>query len=218
METYYACGLSVIDRMTASAQFSYRPLTWLTHRFNVGTDITDEENTELRPYQTNDTIRFFWGANLANGFEAHARRHQTFNTFDYSGAANFDVQAGPSLQHHAGCAVLSTAHRIRVHVGRRVRGAGAGRWWKPRRATELPAKITWTTTRWACSRSSNSRGGIGCILTGGAARRQQQRVRRGHRLGDLSQGHAVLGTERRAVLPQQRTAVAQYAEAARGLR
>jgi TonB-linked SusC/RagA family outer membrane protein len=94
IETYYAWqDKQFIDRLTASVQFNYRPFSWLANRITVGTDITDEENTELGPYQTNDTIRFFLGANSANGFRTHSRRHQTFNTFDYSGTANFDVTA-----------------------------------------------------------------------------------------------------------------------------
>ncbi|HSL72383.1 MAG TPA: TonB-dependent receptor, partial [Longimicrobiales bacterium] len=92
IETYYWWGdKQFVDRMTASVQFNYRPFSWLQNRLTVGTDITDEENTELGPYATNDTIRFFLGANSANGWKVHSRRHQTFNTFDYSGTASFDA-------------------------------------------------------------------------------------------------------------------------------
>ncbi len=93
LESYYArIDNQDVDRMTASVQFNYRPFPWLIHRLNVGTDITDEQNTQLLPYQTNDTIRFFYGSNTANGYKAHQRRHQSFNTFDYSGSVNFDVR------------------------------------------------------------------------------------------------------------------------------
>jgi TonB-linked SusC/RagA family outer membrane protein len=92
-ESYYAFSdKQFVDRLTASAQLNYRPFPWMSHRFNIGADITDEENTELWPYATNDTVRFFWGSNLANGFKAHSRRHQTFNTFDYSGTVNVNVR------------------------------------------------------------------------------------------------------------------------------
>jgi TonB-linked SusC/RagA family outer membrane protein len=92
-ESYYAFDdLQLVDRFTGSIMANYRPFSWLSNRFTVGTDITDEANTEIWPYATNDTVRFFWGSNTSVGFKAHQRRHQTFNTFDYSSTANFDLR------------------------------------------------------------------------------------------------------------------------------
>jgi TonB-linked SusC/RagA family outer membrane protein len=103
-ESYYAFNdKQLVDRLTASAQFSYRPFSWFIHRFNIGADITDEQNTELWPYATNDTVRFFWGSNIANGFKAHSRRHQSFNTFDYSGSINLNVR--PEVAAHTSIGV-----------------------------------------------------------------------------------------------------------------
>jgi TonB-linked SusC/RagA family outer membrane protein len=93
-EGYYAFSDNQdIDRFTGSVQMNWRPFKWFSNRLTAGTDVTDEQNEELLPFQTKDTMIYFWGA-TAKGYKAQSRRHQTFNTFDYSGTATFDLSSG----------------------------------------------------------------------------------------------------------------------------
>ena len=75
-----------INRLTGSASLNFRPLSWMTHRLTVGTDFSQEKNEELLPYQTNDTLRFFWGTS-ADGWKYANRREVVLNTWDYVGSA-----------------------------------------------------------------------------------------------------------------------------------
>jgi TonB-linked SusC/RagA family outer membrane protein len=79
-----------INRFTGSFTIKYKPFSWMTHRFAVGTDFTQEKNEELLPYLTNDTLRYFWGTS-ADGWKYQNRRDVVFNTYDYNGTLNFDV-------------------------------------------------------------------------------------------------------------------------------
>jgi len=90
-EGYYAFSVTQdIDRFTGSVQAIYRPFSWMTHRLTVGTDVTAEQNEEYLPFLTNDTLKYFWGAVNAQGYKANSRRHQVFNTVDYSGSVVFN--------------------------------------------------------------------------------------------------------------------------------
>ncbi|HMH83009.1 MAG TPA: SusC/RagA family TonB-linked outer membrane protein [Gemmatimonadales bacterium] len=79
-----------INRFTGSATLNYHPLPWMTHRFVVGTDFTQEKNEELLPFLTNDTLRFFWGQ-FADGWKYQARRDIVYNSYDYLGTVKLDV-------------------------------------------------------------------------------------------------------------------------------
>ena len=80
-----------IHRFTGSVTANWRPLPWMTHRFTVGRDVTNEENQELLPYLTNDTLRYFWGTRFSNGYRFQNRREVVFDTYDYAGSLNFDL-------------------------------------------------------------------------------------------------------------------------------
>ena len=80
-----------VDRFTGSVQLNYRPFGWLSNRLTVGTDVTQEENVELLPFQTSEVNRYFWGETDGNGYRYETRRDQTFNTFDYVGTASVDA-------------------------------------------------------------------------------------------------------------------------------
>ena len=82
-----------VHRFTGSVTANWRPLTWLTNRFTVGRDLTQERNTEWLPYLTNDTLRFFWGPRWSNGYRFENMREVVFDTYDYSGTAKFDVMS-----------------------------------------------------------------------------------------------------------------------------
>ncbi|HET7274577.1 MAG TPA: TonB-dependent receptor, partial [Longimicrobiaceae bacterium] len=80
-----------IDRFTGSVQMTYDPVAWLSNRLTIGTDVTQEANLEILPFQTDPVYRYFWGETTGNGYHYETRRDQTFNTFDYVGTADFDV-------------------------------------------------------------------------------------------------------------------------------
>lgn len=79
-----------IHRFTGSIQASWRPFSWMTHRFTVGRDVTQEKNTELLPFLQNDTLRYFWGARWSNGYRYQNLREVMFDTYDYAGSVSFD--------------------------------------------------------------------------------------------------------------------------------
>ena len=80
-----------LHRFTGSVTANWRPFQWMSHRFTVGRDVTEEENQELLPYLTSDTLRYFWGSRFSNGYRFQTRREVVFDTYDYSGSLNFDV-------------------------------------------------------------------------------------------------------------------------------
>jgi len=78
----------LLNRLTASATIQWRPFTWMSHRFAIGTDYNNEDNPETVPYITNDTVAFFWGS-YAKGYRYHNQHQATYNTYDYTGSLNF---------------------------------------------------------------------------------------------------------------------------------
>lgn len=79
-----------INRFTGSVTANVKAFPWMTTRFAVGTDFTQEKNEELLPYLTNDTLRYFWGT-AADGWKYQNRRDITFNTYDFNSTARFQV-------------------------------------------------------------------------------------------------------------------------------
>jgi TonB-linked SusC/RagA family outer membrane protein len=78
-----------INRFTGSASITYQPFTWMRHRLSLGRDFTQEKNEELLPFQTNDTLRFYWGT-FADGWKWQNRREVILNTYDYVGSVTFN--------------------------------------------------------------------------------------------------------------------------------
>jgi TonB-linked SusC/RagA family outer membrane protein len=80
-----------LNRFTGSLRFSYNPFSWMSHRVSVGTDYALEGDVQFRPYQTNDTISYFLGAGF-DGMRYENRHEATYNTYDYSGSASFNLR------------------------------------------------------------------------------------------------------------------------------
>ena len=80
-----------IHRFTGSMTANWRPFPWMAHRVTLGRDVTSEENQELLPYLTNDTLRYFWGTRFSNGYRFQNRREVVFDTYDYAGSLNFGL-------------------------------------------------------------------------------------------------------------------------------
>ena len=79
-----------LNRFTGSVTAKYNPVSWFTNRFAIGTDYALEQNYEYLPYQTVDSIAY-WEGSFYNGY-MYQQHHQAFyNTYDYSGAVNFDL-------------------------------------------------------------------------------------------------------------------------------
>ena len=83
-----------IHRFTGSVTANWRPFSWMTNRFTVGRDITNEDNLDFLPYLTSDTMRYFWGARWADGYRYQNLREAIFDTYDYTGTVNFDIRPG----------------------------------------------------------------------------------------------------------------------------
>jgi TonB-linked SusC/RagA family outer membrane protein len=81
-----------IHRFTGSLQASWRPLQWMTHRFTIGRDVTQEKNTELLPFVQDELVRFFWAGQFVNGYRYQFLREAIFDTYDYAGSVNFDLR------------------------------------------------------------------------------------------------------------------------------
>ena len=91
-----------IDRFTGSVVTNWKPFKWFANRLTVGTDVTDEQNEEIGNYVTTDTLVFWAGPTGRLGGKYQSRRHQTFNTFDYSGTVNLDVNTRINSQTSVG--------------------------------------------------------------------------------------------------------------------
>ncbi len=79
--------LQHLTRFTGSVQANHRVSEHFTHRLNVGTDETREDNqqTQFR----NEILRIFSPA--AVGWKSVSRRDVSVNTFDYSADLTFDI-------------------------------------------------------------------------------------------------------------------------------
>lgn len=80
-----------LNRFTGSVTAKYSPFTWLSHRLTIGTDYTQQWDVSYTPYITNDTIAFFYGTGF-DGSRSEGLASTFFNTYDYSGSANFNVK------------------------------------------------------------------------------------------------------------------------------
>ena len=79
-----------LNRFTGSISLRYAPFSWLSNRLAVGTDYALEGDVQFRPYLTNDTLAFYAGS-FFDGYR-YEQHHQAFyNTYDYSGSANFNI-------------------------------------------------------------------------------------------------------------------------------
>lgn len=83
-----------LNRFTGSVTAKYSPFPWLSHRFTIGSDYTQQWDVSYTPYIVNDTIAFFYGSGF-DGSRSEGLASTFFNTYDYSGSANFNVN--PSL-------------------------------------------------------------------------------------------------------------------------
>ncbi|MBX6364531.1 MAG: TonB-dependent receptor [Gemmatimonadetes bacterium] len=83
-----------VGRYTGSVTANWRPLKFMTHRLTIGTDVTQEKNTEYMPYLVDDTARYLWNASVRDGYRFENRRQVNYNTLDYAGTVSFDVRPG----------------------------------------------------------------------------------------------------------------------------
>lgn len=83
-----------LDRFTGSLQATHRLTDWFTQRLAVGTDLTREDNVELVERIEDPAFQFFFSPGEIRGYKDVTTRNVTYNTFDYSGTATFDVRPG----------------------------------------------------------------------------------------------------------------------------
>ncbi|MGH7445984.1 MAG: TonB-dependent receptor domain-containing protein, partial [Longimicrobiales bacterium] len=91
-ERYYVFDVTQdIDRLTGSVTANWKPLSWMAHRFTVGTDLTAEQNEEYQPRIApgQDTMIHFLGPTTSLGYKFQSRRTHYNNTFDYASTLSF---------------------------------------------------------------------------------------------------------------------------------
>jgi TonB-linked SusC/RagA family outer membrane protein len=85
-------SLASIDRVTGGVQATWRPLGWLTHRLNAGTDVSDETNSILFP-RNPAGANYFFGA-LSLGQKTVERRRIHYYSVDYAVNAESNLTSG----------------------------------------------------------------------------------------------------------------------------
>jgi outer membrane receptor protein involved in Fe transport len=75
-----------VERVTGNVQVNHRPTSWLSHRINVGTDQTAQEDEVLIQRMLPEDAQFFSPV-IAAGQIVSDRRTLTVNTVDYSASA-----------------------------------------------------------------------------------------------------------------------------------
>jgi TonB-linked SusC/RagA family outer membrane protein len=80
-----------LRRFTGSASVKYDPFSWWSNRFLIGTDYALEDIQSLTPFQTDSIIAFFAGSGF-DGSRSETTQQTTFNTYDYSSSANFNLR------------------------------------------------------------------------------------------------------------------------------
>ena len=80
-----------LQRLTGNASIRFKPTSWMTHRFLIGTDYTMEDLQSFTPYQTDSVIVFFLGSSF-DGSRSQTTQQRILTTYDYSGAAQFNVR------------------------------------------------------------------------------------------------------------------------------
>jgi TonB-dependent SusC/RagA subfamily outer membrane receptor len=83
----YHMPLSV-NRAQGTITLNHRPTSWLTHRFTVGQDRSDQNQSILVPVMPAKYIPYF-GPTGALGFKSVDRITTTYTTVDYSATASF---------------------------------------------------------------------------------------------------------------------------------
>ena len=81
----------MVGHFTGSVTANWKPLSWMTHRLTLGSDVAQESNVEYMPYLTNDTSRALWSPDVRNGYKYDWRHQNTVNTFDYAGTVNANI-------------------------------------------------------------------------------------------------------------------------------
>lgn len=82
-------SLAKLDRFMGGVQANWRPLSWLSHRFNAGADVNDETNSILFPRNPLGS-NYFFGA-LSLGQKTVERRRVHYYSVDYSANADLNL-------------------------------------------------------------------------------------------------------------------------------
>ena len=82
-----------VMRSIGTFTVAHTPVSWLNNRVNIGYDVTDEQNLQLREYQTVDTIAFFLGSGF-DGFRNNQRIQRYSTTFDAASTIDLGLTEG----------------------------------------------------------------------------------------------------------------------------
>jgi TonB-linked SusC/RagA family outer membrane protein len=82
-----------LDRFTASLQARHQPAPWFSHRLNLGTDRTREEDVNFTPRVDSLLNVGPWGSDPL-GFKSVNDRSVSVTTVDYAATASVDIRPG----------------------------------------------------------------------------------------------------------------------------
>ena len=92
-EAYYeSTDFQDLGRFTGSVQLNYRPTSWFTNRFVLGTDEVREDNQSFTPRSA--VVQVFSPGQV--GGKSVSRRDVSYNTIDYAGTLTFALS--PTIQ------------------------------------------------------------------------------------------------------------------------
>jgi TonB-linked SusC/RagA family outer membrane protein len=79
-----------LDRFTGSLQLTHNPITWFSHRLNIGTDRTGEDNVSYTPRVDSLVGSAVWGSQPL-GLKEQTNRQVNVNTIDYAATGSVDL-------------------------------------------------------------------------------------------------------------------------------
>lgn len=79
-----------LNRFTTSITINHRPTTWLSQKFTVGLDQTDQASEQLNYFLPPEFVQFNPGVGALGG-KFKNRRTVNYSTFDYSATARFGL-------------------------------------------------------------------------------------------------------------------------------
>ena len=195
-----------VRRFTTSNTISHRPNDWFSQRLNVGLDFTSDDGRNLERFASPalQAVAPAISGVAATGRITQFLRNTNIFSLDYSGSARADLTTSVSATTSLGLQTFRTEAAASRLGGTGFAGAGV----ETISATALPTAPHTGTDH----QHDGGRVPAGEVFLARSAvpdrrraRGQQQRIRRGLQVGDVSQGGPGLGGERGAVLALGRT-------------
>jgi TonB-linked SusC/RagA family outer membrane protein len=106
-----------VRRFMAGVQVNHRPAPWLSHRLNLGLDITGENNQSITERMDEEMAQFYTPT-AALGSKTVERRDVTYSTVDYAATATLPLSSALTSSTSAGLQYYRDLTQIAVATGR----------------------------------------------------------------------------------------------------